>query len=602
MRYIITFCLLVLGFYGFSQSNQAEYLEAKRQFSLGNYAAAKLGFQSLAEDKTFERYASFYFALAAYKNGETKLAYDMWRQVSINYADWDQQLEVRYWLARSAFDLQNYSASFRYLNQLPDDLQALVMQQTIDGLSYEDLKNTYVLNPESKELGSILAMEIMQLPYSERDQQLLKELQEKFEIEIKGEEANLPDIKKEQYAIAVVLPFMFDSVENPQSVLRNTIIWDLYMGMNMAQKDLEKEGIRIELFPFDTKKREDLTGQLVQSGELDAADVLVGPLYSGPTDVISSFSLNEKKTMINPLSANGAIVGDNPFSYLFKPSYETQGRVAAQYAKRKFTKNKKAFIFYETDRDSLVARTYLEEIEQDSFFVIRFERMTNESAQQVQKDFTEKYEVRLDDQYTKVEMDSIALIPGRIVKNRPLRGERSGALIKDQEGNPITEYYEERFNVVEDSVGHIFVASSSNLLVNNFISLAEVRSDTIGIIGYDSWLNFSTISYNQLERLEIAFISPSLFQRESAVYADLEQNFISELGREPGQYHLIGYELTYQLGQLLETHGKYFQKGLHDLNGRIEGKIMYGLKYDQFHDNQVAPITRLRNLRLVIEE
>ena len=306
--------------------------------------------------------------------------------------------------------------------------------------------------------------------------------------------------------------------------------------------------------------------------------------------------------MINPLSSNGAIIGDNPFSYLFKPSYETQGRVAASYAKRKFTENKKAFIFYETDRDSLVARTYLEEIQRDSFFVIRFERMTNESAQQVQKDFTEKYEIRLDDQYSRQEMDSIGSIPGRIVKNRPLRSEDSGTLIKDAEGNPITEYYEERFNVVEDSIGHIFVASSSNLLVNNFISLAEVRNDTIGLIGYDSWLGFSTISYNQLERLEIAFISPTLFRKESAAFARLEQACINDLGREPGQYHLIGYELIYQLGHLLDTHGKYFQKGLHDSENTIDGQIMYGLQFGQYHDNQVAPITKLKDLRLVIEE
>ena len=183
MRYFISLCLLVAGVWSYSQSYQAEYLEAKRQFSLGNYAAAKLAFQSLSNDKTFERYASFYFALSAYKNDEIKLAYDMWRQISVSYAGWDQQEEVTYWLAKSAFELENYSASFRYQNQLPNELKELVMQETIGNLSLEDLKNTYLFNQESKELAFILATQIMLLPYSERDQSLLTALKEKFDLE-----------------------------------------------------------------------------------------------------------------------------------------------------------------------------------------------------------------------------------------------------------------------------------------------------------------------------------------------------------------------------------------------------------------------------------
>lgn len=601
MRFSISVVLITLLATGFSQSNQAEYLEARRQFSLGNYVAAKLAFQGLSQDRTFGRYASFYYGLSAYKNGEIKLAYDMWRQVQVNFPEWDQQQEVSFWLVNAAFELQRYSAGFRHLEDLPDDLKNLVIRQTIDKLEFDKLKNAFLSNMESKEFATFLARETMKLPYSERDQDLIRQIKKKFAIDFRSEEVNLPKITKTKYAVAAVLPFMFDSVENPQAVLRNSIIWDLYQGMEIARKDLEGLDIEIELFPFDTKKRGEVAARLIQSGQLENADVIVGPLYPGPNEVVSGYATDQKITMINPLSSNSDIIGNNPFSYLFKPSYETQGKVAAEYARKNFTDNKKTFIFYETDRDSLVAKTYLNEIEKDSFFVIRFERMTNESAQQVQKDFTEKYEIRLDTMYSFKEMDSIGFIPGRIVKDRPLRTEGTGTLIRDRAGNPMTEYYEERFKVVEDSIGHIFVASSSNLLANNFISLAEVRNDTIGIVGYDSWLGFSTVSYNQLERLEIAFISPTLFKKETASFQTLEETFIENIGREPGQYHLIGYELLYQLGKLLRDHGKYFQKGLHG-DKKIEGKIMYGLQYGQYHDNQIVPMTKLENLKLVNQE
>ena len=601
MRFLLSLTLSLALAVGYCQSMQAEYLEAKRQLSLGNYSTAKFAFQNLSQDNTFGAYASFYYALSAYKNDELKLAYDMWRQVQINYPTWDQNREVNYWLAKTAFELKRFTEGFRYLEGLSQDTKQLVIQQTLDSLNYEELKKAYELNPESEELASILVSSIQEMPYSERDKDFLGQLSEKFDFEIVSEGVNLPEIKKDKYSIAVVLPFMFESLENPQPVLQNSIIWNLYLGMEKAQKDLKKKNIDIELFPFDTKKSGDATSRLTRNRNFEKADVIVGPLYSEPNGVISNYSADKKISMINPLSSNSEIIGDNPFSYLFKPSYETQGKVAAKYASQNFTGNRKAFVFYETLRDSLVARSYQEEIEKDSFFVVRFEQMTNESAQQVQKDFTQKYEVRLDNKHTMEEIDSIGLIPGRIVKYRSLRGKNSGKLILDEEGNPITEYYEERFRVKEDSIGHIFVATSSNLLANNFISLAEVRNDTIGVIGYRSWLEFPTISYNQLERLGIAFISPSLFNKSNEFYEELEQSFIETAGREPGEYHLIGYELIYQLGYLLKKHGKYFQKGLSS-GEKIDGKIMYGLSYGAYHDNQVVPITKLEDLKLVNQE
>ncbi|MEM8939941.1 MAG: hypothetical protein AAGC64_11390 [Bacteroidota bacterium] len=600
MKPLFSVILFVFLLRGYSQSSQSEYLESKRQFALENFAAAKLGFQNLLEDDVFGAFASFYYALSLYHEDEVEKAYDMWRQAQANFPKWDQQVEVSYWLAITSFELGRYAATFGYLNELPKDLRKGVLQETFEKMPYDELLKAYQSNPDSRNLASYLARFILSLPYSEIDRELLSELSGKFDIELVTEEDALPEIKKERYAVAIVLPFMFESFENPQSVIRNSIIWDVYLGMRKAQEDLQKEGIELSLFPFDTKKRGDVTQRLVASGKLENADVIIGPLYNRPNMIVSNYSANHQLTMINPLSSNGEIIGNNPYAYLFKPSYQTQGRMAAKYASENFINNKLAFVFYETDRDSVLANAYLKEIERNGFLVIRFERLTNESAQQVQKDFIEKYEIRLDTAYSEEEIDSIGLLPGRSVKTRPIRNRNTGKILKNQEGEEVLEYYEERFKVKEDSIGHILVASSSNLLANNFISLSEVRNDTIGIIGYKDWLEFSTVSYNQLERLGIAFISPDLHNRSTPFYEELRNSFIASIGREPGEYHLIGYELIYQLGYLLKEHGRYFQRGLR--GGKVmPGKVMYGLRYETFHDNQIVPITKLEELRLVLQ-
>ena len=587
MRLFISTLFVLFTSFGFSQSGQSEYLEAKKQFSLGNYSEAQSFFQSLTENPIFGPYASFYYALSALKQGDKKVAADWWKQTLLKYPNWDQRNEVNYWLGYVAFSQKKYGEAFNYLENLPEEMRIPLIENEFSKRSYEELKEAYMLNPSNQVIAGYFAKSIMSKPSVQRDHQMLLELSDKFDIPIDTEEINLPIIKKDKYAIAVVLPFMFNSLDNPQSVIGNTIIFDMYQGMLMAQKTLTTEGIDVEIFPFDTQKKANKTKEIISSGNFKNADVIIGPLYGGPNWEVSNFSRKEKITMINPLSSNEAIIGDNPYSYLFKSSYNTQGRIAASYAKKEFGDNKKVLIFFETNRDSLIASAYKDAIQQDSFFVVRFERITNKSAQQVQKDFIEQHKVRLDKCYSQEEIDSI-MLTGRYITTRSVRGEN---------GEETLVCYENQFTILEDSIGHIFPATNSNLLANNFINLAEVRRDTIGIIGYEDWLDFSLVSFNQLERLGISLISPGFFQTDTESYEQLKNEFIKSIGKEPGEYHIIGYELIIQIGRLLHRHGKYFQRGL--LNEQhIPGLYMDGLRYGSYHDNQVVPIVKLENLRL----
>ncbi|WP_421762886.1 hypothetical protein [Ekhidna sp.] len=596
MRLTIFSALIVSALFVFSQSNQGEYLEAKRQFTLGNYQVAKQSFQSLSDDQVFGAYASFYYALSALNLGQPKVAEDMWKQIQVKYPDWDKQSEVVYWLIYTAFKQNKLWNAFRNAEKLPENVRDALIHSFLSEMSVGGLDSAYALNPNNRYIAQYYANAINSQPYDERDQLMLIELSEKFDLEI-GADQSLPRIKKDEYAVAVVLPFIFESLEAPQTVIRNSIIFDLYQGMKLAEETLEEDRIKLNLFPFDTQKKGADTYQLIKDKKLDNADVIIGPLYPDPSKYINTYSRENKITMINPLSSNSEIIGDNPYSYLFKPSYRTQGREAAKFAAKKFTANKKLFIFYETDRDSLVAQSYLETIERDSFFVVRFDRLTNEDAQQIQKDFTEQYEVRLDTMFSQAEIDSISLLPGRIVRTRSLRNEKTGRIIRDYKGENVIESYEVKFKVQQDSIGHIFAATASNLLANNFISMVEVRSDSIGLIGYKEWLDFSLVSYPQLERLQVDFLSPSYYSIESDDFARIKERFIEKIGKDPNEYHIHGYELIMHLGYLLKKHGKYFQRGL-QTGDFHSGYIMNGMKYGPYKDNQVVPITTLRNLTL----
>ena len=593
---LLIFSILFFVLFSLSaQTGQGEYLEAKRQFGLGNYKEAMQSFQLLGNDRNLGEYASFYYALSALKLDQPKIAEDMWKQIQVKYPNWDKQLEIDYWLAYIAFDQGKFWQAFGQAEKLQENWKNYLLDNILNKMSLSDLDSAYVLNPDHRYIGKYYAKAIQKQPYEERNQLMLIELAEKFDLTI-GIGESLPVIKKDEYAVAIVLPFMFESLATPQTVIRNSIIFDLYQGAELAQKDLRDKGIKLNLFPFDTQKKGPVTYELIKDKKLDKADVIVGPLYFEPARYISQFSKENKVTMINPVSSNEEIIGDNPYSYLFKSAYSTQGREAARFAAQKFTDNKKLFIFYETDRDSIIANAYRETIERDSFFVIRFERLTNKNAQQMQIDFTEQYKVYLP-MYSQEEIDSIALIPGRIVRTYNLRDEDSGRIVRDSKGEEVIKSYEVKFKVPPDSIGHIFAATSSNLLANNLISMAEVRSDSIGIIGYEEWLNFSLVSYTQLERLQVDFLSPSYYDIENANLDRIKRIFVDKVGKEPSAYHLYGYELIWHLGRMMDEHGKYFQRGW--LDGEFRpGYVMEGVRYGPYRDNQVVPITTLKNLEL----
>lgn len=598
MRQILFTILFTTTIIAFTQSRQVEYLEAKRKFTQGDYSAAKIAFRSLSDDKYFGAYSSFYFALSAFNQEEHNESMDMLKQIQTKYPTWNQKEEINYWLSYISFTQKRYYDGFRYAENLSEDAKSSLFSSFFSTLSTPALDSAYALNPKNEVIATYLAKSISREPYEKRDHLKLIELSEKFDIPLKGNDIDLPLIKKDTYAISVVLPFMYESIETPQTVLRNSIIYDLYQGMELAKEDLRRENISIELFPFDTQKSGNKTRKIIEQESFKSSDVVIGPLYPEPSEIINSFSNENEVTVINPVSSNSSLIGNNQYSYLFKPSYSTQGRMAAGYASKTFIKNKKAFIFYETDRDSLVASAYLKSIRKDSFFVVRFERLTSEDALQVQRDFTEQYEFRLDTIFSQDEIDSIGLLPGRYVRNRVLRDEKTGRVLKNYKGEDRLEYYEMKFLIERDSIGHIFAATSSNLLANNLISLVEVRSDTIGLIGYDNWLNFNLLDYNQLERIGVSLISTSYFDKSRYQYELVKKRFIDRISVTPSEYHLTGYELVMQIGRLLKKNGKYFQRGIVQ-DDMVPGIIMEGMKYGSFNDNQVVPIISLENLQLV---
>ncbi|MBV6647749.1 MAG: ABC transporter substrate-binding protein [Cyclobacteriaceae bacterium] len=620
MKLSLIFAILISCLTVFGQGDQSEYLEAKRLFREGQYREARSAFSSLSDSPLFGPYASFYLGLSAYRSGSLSEAQDMWRQILIKHPSWDQNTEVLYWLAYSSFESGSFRQGIRFSEELAttaksNDLSDPLIEQFILPLETARIDRLQSDFPQNDKLASLLAERLLADRTDSEAASRLNDLVRQYEFDLESlASSTLPTIKKEEYKVGVVLPFMFESLANPIPVVKNTLVMELFQGMQLAAQELMSRGINIKLLPYDTKRSEDVSRQLTSLKEFQRLDLIVGPLFPGPSKVISAFSKERQINMINPISSNEEILGDNKFSFLFKPSYITSALALAEHAK-KTIKDSVSLVYYSPNsRDSLTAALYKEKIEKAGFTIVDFRSLDNLQVKQLADSLVMQHE----EYFHKRDADSLLLLPGRHIKTRRYTSldkkynskvweslqdtipendlEMIPFAVEDEDQDTVV-YYEMTFDIPKDSIGHIMMSTRSNGMVNAITSAVEARNDSTQILGYGDWLKFKIFSYDQWERLNLKWVYPEFIPNKEDRYQQVYDSLMNTYHRFPSEYQFLGYEITTYVGEMLDRYGKYFQNGFFQ-EGHWSGGLMSGARYMTRNDNQVVPIVKFENTLL----
>lgn len=608
---IIMFPVLLIG-----QSVQEEYLEAKRLFSTEQYLSAKAAFSNLARSNTsFAPYASFYYGLSAFKSGDEQVAIDQWKQMLNQFPSFDQKAEILYWLSYASFTIGNTNEGISYARRYAEttadnDAGRVLANSFLQSMSMDSLTHVVLKNPKDKLLAEVYVTRSMDLPYTERDFFLIDSLRSLHDLDIATiSDVNLPIIKKDQYQVAALLPFMFESLDNTGRILQNNLVTDLYQGMQLAAEDLKREGKLINIVPYDTKRSTEVTQSILSSRSFEQTDLIVGPLYSGPVKAVQDYSLEHMVNMINPISTTSEIIGRNPYSFLLKPTTETMALALADLAIHEMDSNKNVMIFYEqNDKDSLLAAIYRQKLMNVGYQVVWMTPINLENAKTIQDSLTAEHIVYL----TKSEADSIMRLPGRTVENRRIRDDELKRIWKDA-GDPDgfslpisyddnkreIVYYEEVLNMAKDSIGHFLVSTHKSVFSNNLVSVVQARKDSTRIYTFADWLDYTMADYSQFERLGITMIDPDYIDKTKFSFQDVSNRLSKRYKTLPSEYHYLGYELIWFVGQHMNAFGKYFQTGLR--GGKFtRGRIFEGMSYGLANDNQVVPILRFKDTELEV--
>ncbi|HEU5293064.1 MAG TPA: ABC transporter substrate-binding protein [Cyclobacteriaceae bacterium] len=549
-----------------------QYAFAKRLYIDGKFSLAQESFKSLipySQGNPYSEYASFYYALSAYRQGFLAVSKDMFTQIKSLYPNWDKMDEVNLWLAKIHFDNKDYFQGLRMLaaiqnQKLLKETTPLKKQALAAVTDVQTLQMMLENYPDDEVIGEKLARELSKSPLSPEDEKFFEGLIQKFNLKKSDYVAETPaSIHKDIYSVSILFPFVVNTLEPNINRKRNQFVLDLYEGMKLAADTLTKQGIKISLRAYDTERNPEKIKTILATPELKSTDLIVGPLFQEENDLVQEFSSTNQINVINPISNNSDLIKKNYYGFLYQPSYEVIGDRAAQFLINRDS-TRKCMVFYgESKRDSAMAASFVKRASDNGLKILRAERVSKENSKKIN-----------DILATPTEFDEFK--------------------------------YPIQFKLPKDSLDYIFVASDDPLIYTKVISCVETRADSILIVGSENWLDQAAVDYEKYQTLNIVLAGPNFTATNNKWYKAFQKKFIQTHGRISStaaytNYAKLGYDFMLFIGNALKKHGVYFQEGLKKEKW-TPGFLVEGYDFQSNRDNQNVPFIGFERGTLVVIE
>ena len=508
-------------------------------------AMAELSLVFTADEKNKSIPEALYlYSVAALNAKKFPEAQQRITQLIQKYPNWNNLEEAKYVSATITFEQQNYEqalTSLRDVNSPSFTTDKAAMKQFYLSRIYNKalLNNLVQQNPEDREVAVAYADKLISGWYNETDKATLEKIVSQFKLDPKKYRPQAVASKKNEYNVAVLLPFQLAST-NKETLRKNQLAMNLYAGMQLAKESLASQNIVLNLFAYDAPADTNKVKAILNLPELAKMDLIVGPVYKSANKIISRFAQQNQIIAINPLSDDASLLKNNPYLYLFNASISTQARKSASFAYDNFPL-KTAVVVYSNSPDYITfAMAYKTEFEKRG---------------------------------------------GKVTAMKPVSPTSSGGGVYS--------------GVNFSTLGHLVVASNNVSVAYNTISTLEGLNKKLPVITYSSWLEMSQFSITQLDEQEIYFLDTRFVDTSSETVREFKRNYISRFNIPPFENVYTGYDLLYYFGNILARHGSKFNTSLHT-EGPISGVFHQGIGYGAQHDNQYVPLLKLDNLQLTV--
>lgn len=159
------------------------------------------------------------------------------------------------------------------------------------------------------------------------------------QIEVRSVEPIKPERKidqellfknKDEYHIAVMLPFYLDGGTGSSEALKN-IATEFYMGIELAADSLEDLGLKAVLHVYDVANDSLDVVNTLKKPEMKNMDLIIGPLLPQGAEIVGNWCKANQIRLVCPSACNSAMLKNNPYVYAAVPSDITQEQITARY-------------------------------------------------------------------------------------------------------------------------------------------------------------------------------------------------------------------------------------------------------------------------------
>ncbi len=295
-----------------------------------------------------------------------------------------------------------------------------------------------------------------------------------------------------------------------------------YEGVLLAVDSLQQMGIRINLKIYDTEQKPSRIRNLVASGNLNDARLIIGPVFPSEQKEISDFCLKNKIPVISPLSASEELTSVNPYFVQVNPSREYIARRTALYVASSFN-----------NCNLLVIQTGNSDSQAESAFSQLKEELTNSP-----------------DNHSQV----------RICNFR-------------KEG-----YVSLKEMMVKDRKNVILIPSTNEADVSVVVSNIKALADTydLTLVGNNRFPQFESIDPDYYHQGQLEYLTPFWPDYSLALTRAFDEKFRHYFRAEPNQFSMQGYDVAFYFIKALDTYGKDFRNCLpHFSEQLVQGKYYF---------------------------
>jgi LysM repeat protein len=208
----------------------------------------------------------------------------------------------------------------------------------------EDIKAVSELKSNKIKPGDIIRIPIK----NEKVQKV--EVREVKQIEIRDIDTTLIFKRKDEYSIAILLPFFLEKGAGYSENVSN-LATEFYMGAKLAIDSLDRLGLKAKVYVYDSQNDTLTIKSILKKPEFKTMDLVIGPLFPDKMGVVARWCKEKKVKFVCPVASNTDILKENPFVYAAIPSDATLIEGAAKYLLNRNPKEQIVLVKPVTEKD-----------------------------------------------------------------------------------------------------------------------------------------------------------------------------------------------------------------------------------------------------------